>query len=203
MVALATALFFMKSWFFSVLIENHLEFCSYCWFYGKPSHLGISVFDFCKFECGVPMSVWQSYPKPIFPKNTSSYAHKSYFETEEKGFSRPEFLTKSWKSDYPILTCSDYPTIGISDSSKNRIIRFGGLSPNRTGVGVKGSFEHLSPPPTPSLHHHRPLLSRLLPSISGRPNSCIWPDLVLLLPGNTFTEDFSSMDEGNFFSLIS
>ena len=65
------------------------------WFYGKHTQLGISLFDSCKLECEVTMSVWQSYPKPIFPKNTPSYAHKSYFETEEKGFSRPEFLMKS------------------------------------------------------------------------------------------------------------
>ena len=29
--------------------------------------LGISLFDSCKLECEVPMTVWQSYPKPILP----------------------------------------------------------------------------------------------------------------------------------------
>ena len=173
MLALATALFLMKSWFFSVLIENHLEFWSYCWFYGKPTHLGISLFDSCEFGCVLPMSVWQSYPKPIFPKNTPSYAHKYY------------------------------PTIGLSDLSQDRIIRFGGSSPNRAGVGVKGSFERFFHP-RPSLSSSATACSpHASPASPAVPNSGPWPDLVLLLPGNPVTQAFSSMDEGNFFSLIS
>ena len=79
MVALATALFFMKSWFFWVLIENHLEFLVFCWFYGKHTQLGISLFVSCKFEREVPISVWLSNPKPLSSKNMPSLAHKSTF----------------------------------------------------------------------------------------------------------------------------